>query len=117
MEIWLLIVETNCKEKGRDEEFNRWYDQTHIPDILRDSPGIKAAKRYSLIGKGEETGRYIVVYDIETDDIKQTLEAHARNMEEKKAAGRWTDLLEVVSRRVCKIEKVEVAGYKIDVVR
>jgi hypothetical protein len=106
MERWLLIVETNCKDQTRDSEFNDWYTTIHIPDILSGSPGFKSAARYIARDPVRGKRKYLTIYEIETDDIKKTMEAHARNMKEKKEAGRLTDLLETVSRRICKVEAV-----------
>jgi len=103
MEKWLVIVESDCKDKTRDSEFNNWYDTIHIPDVLS-SPGFKGATRYVIRDQGREKGKYLAIYEIETDDIKKTMEVSLRNIESKKAAGRWTDLLEIVSRRICKVE-------------
>jgi hypothetical protein len=44
--------------------------------------------------------KYLAVYEVETDDIKKTMEASLRYIKILKAAGRLTDLLEVVSRRL-----------------
>ena len=51
-----------------------------------------------------EKGNYLALYEIETEDIKKTMEASMKMMESKRAAGRWTDLLEMVSVRICKVE-------------
>lgn len=100
---WLLLVETNCKDETRDSEFNTWYDTVHIPDVLS-SPGHKSAARYVIKDRVKGRGKYLAVYEIETDDIKRTMELSAKNIESIRAAGRWTDLLELVSRRLCKVE-------------
>ena len=105
MEKWLAIVETNCKDKTRDSEFNNWYDTIHIPDVLS-SPGFKGAARYVIKDQVKDKGKYLAIYEIETDDIKKTMEAFLKNIESKIAAGRWTDLLEIVSRRICKVENL-----------
>ena len=104
MEKWLLIVESNCRDEMREDEFNAWYDTIHIPDILNGSPGFKTATRYVLNDPHTQRAKHIALYEIETEDIKKTREAHLTNVEHKKAAGRWTDLLDVASRRVCKVE-------------
>jgi hypothetical protein len=102
---WLVIVEANCKDKTRDSEFNNWYDTVHIPDVLS-SPGFKGAARYVIRDQVKGKGKYLAIYEIETDDIKKTMEASLKNIESKIAAGRWTDLLEIVSRRICKVENL-----------
>ena len=104
MEKWLLIVETRCKDEARDSEFNHWYDTIHTPDLLGDSPGFKSVGRYVAKDPLRGKGKYLAVWEIETDDIKKTMEAHAKNMESKKAAGRYTELLVIVSRRICRVE-------------
>jgi hypothetical protein len=103
MEKWLVIVETNCKDATRDAEFNHWYDTVHIPDVLS-APGHKSAARYILKDPVPGKGKYIAIYEIETDDIKKTMETSMKQMEAKRAAGRWTELLEMVSVRMCKVE-------------
>jgi hypothetical protein len=103
MEKWLVLVETNCKVATRDAEFNHWYDTIHLPDVLS-APGYKGATRYAIKDPANKKGKYLAIYEIETEDIKKTLEASMKNMESKKAAGRWSDLLEIVSRRICKVE-------------
>ncbi len=106
MQEWLLIVETNCNDEKRESEFNRWYDTIHIPDVVNDTPGFKKATRYVIRDPKKGKGKYLAVYEIETDDIKKTMEAHARVVQSKRAAGRWTELVEIVSRRICKAEHV-----------
>jgi len=103
MENWVLMVEANCTDETRDSEFNKWYDEVHVPDVLSSS-GFKSAARYIIKDRVKDKGKYLATYEIETDDIKRTMEAFVRNIEGKKAAGRWTDLLEIVSRRLCKVE-------------
>ena len=73
MEKWLVIVESDCKDKTRDSEFNNWYDTIHIPDVLS-SPGFKGAARYVIRDQVKGKGKYLAIYEIETDDIKKTSE-------------------------------------------
>ncbi len=104
MERWLLLVESNCEDKNREGEFNSWYDAIHIPDVLSGSPGFKSATRYVLKEPSENQGIYLAVYEIETEDIDRTMLAHKKNMEGAAAAGRNSELLQIVSRRLCKVK-------------
>lgn len=71
-----LIVLTRAKP-GRRAEFERWYDEQHIPDCLR-VPGVVAAERYALvhaIGTSEEglpsepaVWDSLAIYHFKTDD-------------------------------------------------
>jgi len=103
MEKWLFLVEVNCKDAKRLAEFDEWYDTIHIPDIITGSPGFRNATRYLLKYPDPGKGAYLAIYEIETSDIEKTMEAHRKNLEEKYAKGRFSDLAEIVSRRLCKV--------------
>ena len=71
MKHYNLVVLAN-PVPGRDVEFNDWYDNVHIGDILA-VPGFVAAKRYKLVSDQkphapEVEWRYLAIYDMETDD-------------------------------------------------
>lgn len=65
-----LVVLSNPVD-GREDEFNEWYDNQHIPDLLR-VPGVVAAQRFRLSGeqlaKAPHPWRYLAVYEIEGAD-------------------------------------------------
>ena len=55
---------------GREDEFNRWYDEQHVPDLLA-VPGIVSAQRFALsdaTGEGQSQWSYLALYELETDD-------------------------------------------------
>jgi hypothetical protein len=53
---------------GKEEEFNTWYEQQHVGDVLR-VPGFVAARRFKLVqAEGSLPGRYLSLYEVETDD-------------------------------------------------
>ncbi len=71
-----LLVLTNAV-KGRDDEFNNWYNNQHIPDAL-DVPGYVAAQRFALAGVQMPAAptspwRYLAIYDIVSDDLRATM--------------------------------------------
>ena len=103
MEQWLLLVESECKDSGREKELNDWYDRIHIPDVMSGCPDIKSTTRYVLYAPAKGHGKFLAVYEIETVDINRTMAVHKANVEAKYAAGRKSDLLEVVSRKLCKV--------------
>jgi hypothetical protein len=58
---------------GREEEFNAWYDQQHLADVLR-VPGFVAAQRFKLAQpENSLPGRYLALYEIETEDPEAAL--------------------------------------------
>lgn len=70
-----LIALTNPLE-GRDDEFNDWYTNVHLGDVLK-LPGVVAAQRYKMADVQHRPGPfefgYMAVYEIEIDDIRTTL--------------------------------------------
>jgi len=70
-----FLVFTDAVE-GREDEFNSWYDNTHLHDVLK-VPGFVAARRFKLAefqrGAPPDLGKYLAVYEIETDDLPHTL--------------------------------------------
>lgn len=69
---YISVVLSN-PASGCEDEFNDWYSNWHIPDVLA-IPGILAATRYRRIGEGAAAPfgrfRYMVVYELETDDLR-----------------------------------------------
>lgn len=62
-----FLVLTNPVE-GREREYNTWYDNVHVPDVLK-VPGVVAAQRFgrSIAGADPRYG-YMAIYELETDD-------------------------------------------------
>jgi hypothetical protein len=73
MDQYKFVVMTN-PVGGREEEYNRWYDERHLHDVIS-IPGIVSAQRFALdraVGDGPEPYRYLAIYDIESDDLDAT---------------------------------------------
>jgi len=81
---WLVL--TNA-EADREADFNRWYEEVHVPDLLR-VPGVTGVTRCKLADVQTKPGpggiavvkgqtdlkyRYLAAYRIETDDIETVL--------------------------------------------
>lgn len=60
-----LVALSNAVE-GRDEDYNQWYQNQHMSDVLS-VPGFVSCERLQCIGEGAH--RYLAIYEIETDDI------------------------------------------------
>ena len=99
MEKWVLVVKANCADQSFEDhhEFNEWYDNIHVPDIMT-IPGFKTATRYINPDISTlETGKYLAIYNIETNNINDIITAMANNYYKWKKEGRMSDLLSVVS--------------------
>ena len=69
---WLHIVRVDV-EAAVEEEFNRWYVESHIPALLA-CPGWLSARRYTVDDGGP---RYAAVYEIAGPWVYETPEFHA----------------------------------------
>jgi hypothetical protein len=73
-----LIVFTE-PSPGREDEYNRWYDEVHLREVL-EVDGFVAAQRFRLadaqIGDagGETPATYLAIYEIEADSLEAALE-------------------------------------------
>jgi hypothetical protein len=71
-----FVVFTNPTE-GREDEFNDWYDNTHLNDVLK-VEGFVAAQRFKLAQTDpaqEFPHRYLSLYEIESDDLGKVTQA------------------------------------------
>ena len=79
-----MLVYTNALE-GKDDEFNRWYDETHIPEVLEFTKSV-AAQRFRLSdAQPGDPGphRYLAVYEFEVDskEAYDSLTASVKKMD------------------------------------
>jgi hypothetical protein len=71
-----FVVFTNPTE-GREDEFNNWYDNTHLSDVLK-VEGFVAAQRFKLAETDppqEFPHRYLALYEVESDDLGYVTQA------------------------------------------
>ncbi len=101
---WFYMVKSRPTDPAREAEYNAWYDDIDIPDVLA-VPGFVRARRGTeqeisdepVAGRGAGNGgTYVALYDITTNDIDSTiidLYVAARKMA---WLGRLTDAFKVV---------------------
>ena len=94
---WIRIAETNCNDSTREDEFNEWYDKVHIPLTLKSPLGIVAASRYERLNPKKGQGKYLAIYEIETEDMEKALAAHIAYGTRLIEKGLHSSLLELVS--------------------
>jgi hypothetical protein len=68
-----LIVFNEPESAAVEDEYNAWYDDNHVPQILANVPTITGATRYR-IAPGQSSAipgapRYLAIYDIEADNV------------------------------------------------
>ena len=59
---------------GREDEFNDWYDNHHLPQLLG-LPGFRSAQRFRLARSldPDPPPPWLAIYEIDTDDIDAVL--------------------------------------------
>jgi hypothetical protein len=70
-----FVVLTNAVE-GHEAEFNDWYSNTHLADVVA-IPGFVSADRFEL-AEFQRTLPQLAIYEIETDDLKWVTEELGR---------------------------------------
>ncbi len=87
MEKWINLVEVSCADPDREDEFNEWYNKIHLPDVLK-TPGFISARRYEAKEYRDGRGKYLAIYEIETDDIDKTMALRLEIREKEASVGR-----------------------------
>lgn len=67
----LLLVATTPASTEVESEYNRWYEETHIPELKAAIPSITVVNRYRLHpapGSEAAAPRYLAVYELDEDD-------------------------------------------------
>lgn len=102
---WLMMVATRCTDPAREAQFNAWYDDIDIPDVL-EVPGYMRARRGLRLGTPtapvaalpDSEGRYVALYDIDSAAIDKTIIEMLMATRKMESRGRSTDLLKVTER-------------------
>lgn len=60
---------------GQEQEYNRWYDEQHLGDVLK-VPGFVAAQRFKLAQPDPDVpAQYLAIYQFDCDDLQNTMTA------------------------------------------
>ncbi|MGC0365129.1 hypothetical protein ABH922_003113 [Rhodococcus sp. 27YEA15] len=77
----ILVAHVDPTDLASEEEFNRWYDEVHIPQVVERVPGVVSASRYLLAdaqllpAEALPARRYLSIYQIDTVDLAATAQA------------------------------------------
>lgn len=75
----VLLVVMMDVDPEYEEEFNRWYDEEHVPELLK-VPGVLSARRYKVMPDQEDyeklgikrTPKYLAIYEHESVEVQRT---------------------------------------------
>lgn len=68
----MLVVLTN-PVSGREQEYNEWYTNVHLSDVLK-MPGFKSAQRFTLAREGGSEWKYMALYEFESEEPEKVME-------------------------------------------
>ena len=82
----VLVVQVDV-DPADEEEFNRWYDEEHIPEKLA-TPGFMSARRFRV---HDGSPRYLVIYELADPDAATSPEYMAQDPTEwgRSMMARW----------------------------
>jgi hypothetical protein len=65
---FVMVVQSSAKD-GRDADYNAWYDEIHMADILA-IPGVISGRRFEAtpVMMGPPGQPYLSIFEIEADD-------------------------------------------------
>ena len=66
----IVYVETRPATPERAAEYNTWYDEVHLPEVVA-VDGFVSARRYAPVN---DDGPYVAMYEIEGDDLQAILQ-------------------------------------------
>ena len=70
-----VLMALTSPVEGQEEEYNTWYNEVHLPEILA-VQGIVSCRRFKtkiVNVPGGATWQYIAIYEVETEDLGATL--------------------------------------------
>jgi hypothetical protein len=71
----IILVESRPSSPDRDQEYNTWYNEVHIPELVA-LPGFVSARRLRPV---DGDGPYVALYEVEGDDLQAILDGMVAN--------------------------------------
>ena len=90
----IMLVLSNCKDAAREDEFNRWYEDVHVADIL-DTGAFHTAYRYESLDQERTQAKFLAIYETDNIDPAKARETMSAAGADWRQRGRMSDLLEV----------------------
>ena len=94
----IIHVETRPSAPDREQEYNTWYDEVHIPELVALDGFVSARRLRPVDGEGP----YLALYEIEGDDLQAILD----NMVANAGQLHMSDALQLDPRPVMRLLRV-----------
>ena len=119
----VLLLLSNCKDQSREPEFNRWYDDVYLPNLMA-SGTFRHANRYRNTAPTLDSGgaRYIAVLEADSEDLPAAMREFEGSTKGLLDKGEIHPTLEVVETDILRAkgpqfrsdqETVEVTGLMV----
>ncbi len=105
----IYMVFTECTDPDREEEFNRWYSHTHLPDLSAAKGYVRSRRFFNLRPEGGPS-KYLALYEYESDDIEGAVADQRRVAMQTVADGRHLDFLRRVEGYV--FQEIDAVDYE-----
>jgi hypothetical protein len=72
----VMVVLSSPSDPSREDEYNEWYDNVHIPEVCA-IPGFVSARRYKVSESGPfpidpAAHTYLAIYELDSEDLAAT---------------------------------------------
>lgn len=97
----VMVVHTQIPSE-REDEFNHWYDEIHLPEITN-CPGFIRSARY--VSEQDDHRRYLALYELENESA-----LHSEEFKKHRGVGQFRDDIEIsvgIYRRRIALENAE----------
>ena len=86
-----ILANVMCADPAREAEWDAWYDETHLPDMLS-CGAFGAMTRWRREPRAEVGPTHVTLYDVSTPTVAEAVERSAATLVELTAAGRKLDV-------------------------
>lgn len=98
-----LLVVSVTVDRSVEDDWNRWYDKTHLPEIAA-CPGIRSAQRFvSETPAGDRA--YLTIYEIDGPAVLDS-----RQFSERRGWGPFADKVTFTTRRYRRMTGTPLEG-------
>ncbi len=98
----LLLVMMDI-DPEHEEDFNRWYDEEHVPE-RKGIPGFLTARRYRAVEGGP---KYLAIYEMDSPEV---LDSEAYRFVSEEGRSEWTARVVGRARNYVRNVYVEIAA-------
>ncbi|MDD5510350.1 MAG: hypothetical protein PHI12_06055 [Dehalococcoidales bacterium] len=109
---YLILAYTDAPDPLRENEYNEWYDNIHLPDVL-ETPGVINGTRYVCTTPNTGPGKFLALYDVESDNINGVMEEMRVIMDRKRKEGRLREGVDLVTILVATYKRISSLQTKV----